>query len=138
MIIDSVRDFIKTCPFLKNGKINANYLGEKAVRYTIDNVPTSPIIRKYVDGGSQRQFLFVFASREFYGPEELENFNVSGFYEQFANWIEEQNDAGNLPVLGAGLKAQGIEALTGGYLYDTNTGDARYQIQCRLIYYKGV
>ena len=136
-IIESVAAFIKSCPLLKKGKINANYLSEKASSYAIDNIPSDPVLIKYPDGGSKRQFIFIFASRELYGAETVENFRNSGFYEAFGAWIEEQDNARNLPQLGGGLVPLRIEVLSGGYLFDENTGDARYQIQLRLIYYKG-
>ena len=136
MIIDKVRDYIKTCPLLKNGKINVNYLGEDAVRYTIDNVPSTPTIKKYTDGSELRQFLFVFGSRESYDADVLANMDVSKFYEDFSEWVEQQNATGNLPKLESGMSAQGIEVLTTGYLHEIRTGNARFQIQCRLVYKK--
>ena len=137
-IIGSVAAFLATCPLLKKGRINANYLSEKAASYAIDNIPGDPVLIRYPDGGSKRQFLFVFASREFYGAETVENFKNSGFYEAFAAWIEAQDGLRNLPQLDGTLEPLRIEVLSGGYLFDENTGDARYQIQLRFTYYKGV
>lgn len=136
MIIDSLKRYFKGCPLLKGGKINANYLGEKAVSYTIDNVPSNPIIKKYADGASVRQFLFVFASKEYYDTKTYDNFNVSGFYEEFAEWIGEKNDKKELPELDDGLNSLALEVLTSGYMFDNDLDKARYQIQLRLIYYK--
>ena len=56
------------------------------------------IIKRYVDGSSVRQFEFIFASRESYGQEVLQNIENSGFYEHFADWIEEKNKASEFPV----------------------------------------
>lgn len=136
MIIDSIATYLKDCPLIKGNKINANFLDKKPTVYSIDNVPADPIIVKYPDGGSKRQFLFVFASRDLYGKEAVENFRNSGFYEQFAAWIEEQNAARKLPKLDDGLEPLKVETLTGGYCFDQSTDEARYQIQCRLIYNK--
>lgn len=136
-IIDSVRTFLKTCPLLKGGKINVNYLGEKPARYSVDTVPTDPVIKKYASGDSLRQFLFVFASRECYDENELENMDTAKFYEEFGAWIEEQEKNGVYPELADGLRPARIEVLTSGYLFDSDERTARFQIQCRLIYYKG-
>lgn len=136
MMIDSIRIFLKSCPYLKNGRINVDYLGPDAVRYTIDAVPAAPIVKSYAGGDSLRQFVFVFASREFYGQEVLQNIENNGFYESFAAWLEEQTNNGNLPQLSDGKTAQSIEALSTGYLYDGDTDNARYQIQCRLLYHQ--
>ena len=65
MIIDAIKTFIENnCPLVSGKKINVNYLGEKPQRYTIESVPSTPIIKKYSDGGTQRQYLWVFSSRE--------------------------------------------------------------------------
>lgn len=135
MIINDIRKFIKDyCPLVDGAKINVNYLGEKTRRYTIEQEPVSSVIKKYSDGGTMRQTVFVFASRELFGEEERENLNISRFYEDFALWLEQTSAYGLLPVLDDGKKALRLEALTGGYLMNNNQKTARYQIQCRLIY----
>ncbi len=137
MIIKAIRDYFKKCPLLKSGKINVNYLGEEPIRYTIDAVPAAPIIKQYVDGGSQRQYVFVFASRDYYSPNVLENLETQTFYDEFAAWIEAQNDARNYPVLpDEKYEALAVQVLTSGYAFDATTRNARFQIQCRLVYKK--
>ena len=53
MIIDSIRKFIRTCPYLQefNGavKVNVDYLGEESTMYSIEETPCEPIIKKYVE-----------------------------------------------------------------------------------------
>lgn len=136
MIIDNIREFIKECPLLENDKINVNYLGGDTVSYTIEQVPTNPLIKRYSDGGKQKQVLFIFASRENYDEDVLENMDVAKFYEEFAEWIEEQNESGNLPILDGGMISQTMETLTSGYLINSEDRTARFQIQLRLVYYK--
>ena len=66
-IIESLRDFIASCPLLKNGVLlNVDRLGATEIEYTVDGEMTAPILRKYTDGSTLRQFNFVFASREKY------------------------------------------------------------------------
>lgn len=58
MIIDAVKEYIqKECPYVSGKKIKVNNLGEKPVSMSIEQVPGSPVIKKYVDGGSQRQMI---------------------------------------------------------------------------------
>ena len=71
-----------------------------------------------------------------YDAEARENLNIARFYEEFSSWIEEQNKNKNLPLLDGATPLR-LEVLTSGYLFRANTDTARYQIQCRLIYYKG-
>src|SRR5699024_1670470 len=126
------------CPLLDMyARLNIDYLGVNPTEYTIDSVPTTEIVKEYVDGGAIKQFVFVFGSREYYGPDALQNIENSGFYEQFADWLEEQTREGNLPVLEGNKEPIKIEATTTGYLFDASEENGRYQIQCRLIYYEG-
>lgn len=136
-IIESIRNFIANCPLLKNNTIlSVDRLGDTEVEYTVDGEITSPILRKYVDGSSLRQFNFVFASREKYGSDTLQNIANSGFYEDFADWIEAQSSHGILPELDEFRTPQYIEVLSGGYVFDTTDSTARYQIQLRFVYYQ--
>lgn len=134
-IIESIRNYILTCPFLGDGRVNIDWLGVEPTEYSIDGTPVEPVVKKYIDGGSLRQFNFVFSSIEYYGQDVINNINNSGFYEDFAAWIEVQNKAGILPKLDNGRKAVRIETLNTGYLFGNSPDRARYQIQCRLVYY---
>ncbi|WP_338433456.1 chloramphenicol resistance protein [Clostridium tyrobutyricum] len=141
MIIDKIRNFIRQCPYLQefNGaiKVNVDYLDGEPTVYSIEEVPAEPILKRYIDGSTRRQYNFIFTSRESYGPDVLQNIANSGFYEDFAQWLEECSDNDNLPVLGDGKEALKIEATTTGYAFQTDENSARYQIQARLIYNQG-
>lgn len=135
-IIESIRTYIMECPFLKDGRFNVGYLGYEPCEYTIDSVPASIIIKRYVDGDSLRQFEFIFASREEYNISTVKNMVSSAFYEEFAAWLEKQTADKNLPAMAEGQHPQKIEAVSSGYLFQTGPNTARYQIQCRLTYYQ--
>lgn len=134
-IIESVRNYLLTCPLLNDGRVNIDWLGAEPAEYSIDGSPVNPIVKRYADGGTIRQFNFVFSSVEAYGQDVLNNIENSGFYEDFAEWLEKQNKAKILPEMDNGRKAIGIEALNTGYLFENTVDRARYQIQCRLLYY---
>lgn len=136
-IIESIRSYICTCPHLKDGKLNVDYLGAEPTEYVVESVPSSGVLKEYADGGKLRQYVFVFGSREYYSDKVHRQLENSGFYEDFASWIEGQNEAGSLPELSGGLEAQKLEVVSTGYLLDATEKNARYQIQCRLIYYEG-
>ena len=135
-MMEEIRKYISGCPLFENGLINVNYLDSEPMAYSIESVPASPVIRQYADGGQLRQLLFVLASRELYSKKISDNTKVTKFYEDFAAWLEEQNERGELPCLPPPFSAQSIEVLTSDYMYDLGEMDTRYQIQCRLIYYK--
>lgn len=137
MIIDGLRDYIRKCPCLEKFnnavRVNVNYLAADTTTYTIEEVPTEPILKKYLDGSSKRQYNFIFASRESYGSDVLQNINNSGFYEEFVNWIESNEE---LPILGDNLEALKVEVLTSAYVITVTEDTARFQIQLSLKYMK--
>lgn len=135
-IIQSLYDYFLECPLLNERKINANYLPEKPFEYTIDTITGDPIIRRYVRGAALKQYLFAFGSRESYGPEVLQNLANSGFYEEFAAWLDEQTKLKRFPDMGENRQPQKIEAQSTGYLFGADVDTARYQVQCRIVYYE--
>ena len=138
MIIDKVKAYLKTCPLLaaKKGTINVNYLGEEPCEYSIEVIPVNPLVKRYTDGGELRQYLFALASREGYGPEALENMNIAKFFEEFEDWISEQDKAGKYPILEDNLKAIKIEVVSSGYLDAAEVNRARFSIEIKLTYRK--
>ena len=132
-LIDSIRTFITTCPFMQDWRVNVDYLGD-AMEYSIDPLPCDPVIQKYVDGGSKKQFQFAFTSKEEYDQDARINIENSGFYQQVEEWLESKSFAGELPALEAGKSPVRIETMNSGYLYDVDGENARYRIECRLIY----
>lgn len=140
-IIESVRNYIKTCPYLKEFedeivKVNVDKLEEESTVYSINESVFDPILKRYIDGSSERQFVFVFASRESYGKDVIENINNIGFYEDFADWLDNNSKQGILPSLGEGKQALSIQAITNGYAFQTDIEKAQYQIQIQLKYFQ--
>lgn len=134
-MIEAVKTWLATCPQLTDERLNVDFLTEDSGSYSVDVVPAEPIIKRYIGGDTQRQFLFMVSSRNAYGADVLQNLENLGFYEDFAAWVESQSNAKILPALGSGLKAQKVEALTPGYAFDANGERARYQIQLRMVYH---
>ena len=137
-IINVLREYMLACPLLEDlRKLNIDYLGTGDLAYSIDSVPADPIIKRYADGGALKQYLFVFASKEFSGGDPLEQLDNLGFYEDLEAWFEEMTEKGTLPVLDGGRTAEKLEATTSGYIFDASEETrARYQIQARLTYYE--
>lgn len=128
-IIQCLRDHIMQFPELKDGCLMVDYLGDKPIEYTVEPVPCDPVYQKYTDGSCIKQFLFIFASREFYGADINQNIENLGFYERFSDWITE----GELPDLDERIPVS-MDVVTGGYAFDVDANTARYQIQLRLLY----
>ena len=137
-IIQSLWDYFLACPLMCDRKINVDFLPEKSLEYSIDTTPATEIIKQYVDGSSVRQYLFVIRSVQDYGSDVLQNIANSGFFESLSNWLEEQTRKKNFPTLPSGKEPQKIEAQSTGYLFVSGPDTGKYQIQCRLQYFKEV
>lgn len=140
MIVDSLRNYIRSFSCLETFnnaiRVNVNYLDSNADTYSIEEVPTQPIVKKYVNGDTIRQYDFVFTSREPYGSDVLQNIDNSGFYEKFADEVESKNDNGILPVLENNLESLEIRVTTTGYAFAVTEDTAQFQIQLKLKYFK--
>ena len=135
-IIESIRKYLSNCPLLTGGKLNVDFLPPEATTYSVDVTPVSPIVKSYLGGSSVRQFAFVLATRTYYGSDIRQQIDNLGFFEEFSSWIETQNHNRNWPYLGDEKKVQKLEVTTSGYVFAPETDTARYQIQCKLIYFQ--
>lgn len=136
-IIESIREFMLQCPYLKDMvPVNVDYLGTDEIAYTIDGVPSVPVLQKYVDGSSLKQFNFVFGSLEYYGADHVQNIANSKVYENIELWFVKMTHEEKLPNLGDNRTAVFIETVSSGYMFGATADTARYQIQARLVYYE--
>lgn len=133
-IIQALRDYFLTCPLMDGSRINIDYLPDRGMEYSIDTTPATEIVKRYVNGDTQRQYLFVIRSVSDYGSDVLQNLASSGFYEQLSEWLEHNSDNEIFPDLPEGKTPLKIEAQTTGYLFTTSPKAGKYQIQCRLVY----
>jgi len=96
--MEKIKEFIETCPLLKGGKINVDYLKDKPQSYSIDRIPVAPEIQKFVDGnGGKRQIAFDFTVTAPISSQAIANLANSKFCEDFMEWIEIQNRRKNFP-----------------------------------------
>ena len=115
-VASKVKEFIETCPFLEEfGQatfpvVNLNVLEENPTMYSIEETPAEPIIKRFANGDTVRQYVFSLCSRELYGPAENEK--TAEFYEKFSDWLEDCTREGTLPVLSGQLQSKSIRATT--------------------------
>lgn len=138
-IVEALVDYFDECPSIKQmGSIKVDFLEEKGKSFSIEPIPTNPVISDYIGGGGERQFAFSLAVKFRYSDEAGMNISNSNFFQDIQDWLEEQNAAGNLPELETGLIPERIEVTSNGYLYGV-TPDmqyGRYEMQFRLLYEK--
>lgn len=127
--MELIKEFIETCPLLKNGKINVDYLKDKPQSYSIDETPSNTILNQFKDGGMRKQILFNFSMQADFSV--LENIKNSKFCDDFTEWIEKQDNKRNLP------KINGIDWIkcTGrGTVLQTTETTAIYVIPMQVAY----
>ena len=133
-IVRSLRQYFFDLGIIdENSNINVDFLSNEPIEYVIEPIPVEPILRPYKDGGSLRQFVFNFASKNYYGADVIQNMKNTEFYEDFSELIEDNNKKGVLPNI-KGI--QSIECLNNGTINEDNTDNAKYVIQMRITYYK--
>lgn len=114
-------------------RINVDFLGEEPTEFAIIPIPINPILEKYVDGSSLRQYQFQLLSCNDYGADVMQNIANSSYFEHLYELIEENNDKRILPEI-EGIET--IECLDNGAILDVTTNAARYSIQMRITYTK--
>lgn len=134
-IIEAIQTYLKSYSNLESGApVWVDYLGSSPVEYSIQPLPGSIVLESYINGSSLRSYAFAFQSMES-TADDLERLGTQGFYEEFAEWLEQQTENEDLPTLDSGKTALSIEATGWGYLYQQGeSATGVYQIQCRLEY----
>lgn len=136
-IIEAIKKHIETCPLLDGDKVNVDYIGTE-MSYSIDSLPCDPVIQRYTDGGSKRQYQFAFTSKEIYDEDSRVNIDNSEFQQAFEDWLEKCNMLNDFPVLEGDKSAYKYETLNKGYLFDVDENKAKYRTECRLLYIQEV
>lgn len=135
-ILNAIRVWLRTCPILEAARIDIDCLGSDAGQFSVDGEPSEAIVKRYLDGSSVRRLSFAIASRDLYGQEiEGQNENLAAF-EMLSDWIEIQMARKNTPDIGPGKTVRSLNVVSSAYpaLVDPETGTARYQIGCEIIY----
>ena len=136
-IIDGVRAWLKTYEGLADGRLSVDFLPEEAKSYSVDTVPTTEIVKRYLDGSSIRQYLFCVSSREFYSDDIAQNVDNQAFYEGLSSWLESKSTRRQFPDIGTGRTVRTIEISSTAYPFIVDDhGTARYQLQLRLTYFQ--
>lgn len=133
-VIEAIKEYINNCPALKEYNVNVNYLEDDFDSFSIEETPCNPVLKRYIDGSSERQCQFVFTSKEPYSADVISNIDNSNFYEEFSAWIENNNRNSILPVLEEGLESTKIKIISSPYIITADEDKAVYQISLQLNY----
>ena len=115
----------------KSYQINANMLDNDINNYSLDKVPTSSTIKKWVTGVEIHRDVYSFRSRMAYSQDTINNLLNIGFFEKFESIIKSNNKKGILPEING---IQNIECLNCGTMNSADTSTAEFDIQLQIIY----
>lgn len=127
--MELIKEFIETCPYLKNGQVNVDYIKDKPQSYSIDETPVDPVLQNFLDGGRRLQIQFDFSIQANFSV--LENIKNSKFCDDLTDWIYEQNKKENLPKIDG---AVWIKCLGRGTILQTTDSTAIYVIPIQVVY----
>lgn len=128
-------DVINTLTTNRNYQINANMLSNNIDDYSLDKVPTSTEAEpQWIIGVEIKRDVYSFRSRKSYSQDTIVNLKNMGFFEQFENAIETNNDEGVLPDI-KGIES--IECLNPFTMVSNDDGKtATFDIQIQITYRK--
>ena len=115
----------------KSYQINANMLDNDINNYSLDKIPTSSTIEKWVNGVEIHRDVYSFRSRMAYSQDTINNLLNIGFFEKFESIIKSNNKKGILPEING---IQNIECLNCGTMNSADTSTAEFDIQIQITY----
>lgn len=136
-MVEYIKEYLLQCPLFKDieDDIGIDYQEEQPDSYSINTIPEQRLISQDIIGNKNMQFSFTVTSRAYTATDlnRIENLNL---FERFADWVNNQNENGNLPQLGENQVATELVITNNGYLYSNNPDiqNGVYQIQLKLYY----
>ena len=115
----------------KSYQINANMLDNDINNYSLDKIPTSSTIEKWINGVEIHRDVYSFRSRMAYSQDTINNLLNIGFFEKFESVIKSNNKKGILPKING---IQNIECLNCGTMNSADTNTAEFDIQLQITY----
>lgn len=115
----------------KNYQINANMLSNDINNYSLDKIPTSSQVHKWINGMEIHKDIFSFKSRNAYSQDVINNLANIGFFEKFESLIKTNNKKGVLPDI-KGIES--IECLNTGTMLSSDTNTAEFDIQIQITF----
>lgn len=113
--------------------INYDFLSSEVDYFSLDKIPTKSKIEETITGNKEYKDVFNFRGRFAYGSDVAQNLSNIGFWEDFEDIIESNNEEGILPLFD-GVKA--IYCLNCGSVQRANTQDCEMSIQIEIDYEK--
>lgn len=136
-MIEYIKKFLLEYELFKDieNEIGVDYQDSQPDSYSINTVPENRLLNEDVVGNKYKQYTFTITSRA-YTATDLNRIENLSLLDDFTDWIEKQNDLGNLPKLGENQIADSLVVTSNAYLYSNNPEiqNGVYQIQLKLYY----
>ena len=126
-LFNVIDDMVKSNKY----QINVNMLSEDIGNYSLDKIPTSSEVERWITGTEIHRDVYMFRSRMAYSQDVINNLKNIGFFEIFENIIKGNNENKILPEI-TGINS--IECLNCGTMRDNNTNTCEFQIQIQIKY----
>lgn len=126
-LIDIIDDMLESTKY----QINADMLDDKVNDFSLDKIPVSRELEKWIIGPTINHDMFSLRSRKAYSQDTLNNLKNIGFFEQFEKIIKAKNENKELPDI---ENIESIECLNCGTLNNANTNTAVFDIQIQITY----
>lgn len=115
-------------------QINVDMLSDDIDNYSLDKIPVSSEVERWITGLEIHRDVFMFRSRMAYSQDVINNLKNVGFFETFESIIKGNNENKILPKI-EGIES--IECLNCGTMRDNNTNTCEFQIQIQIKYTTG-
>lgn len=134
-MIEKIREYVAKCPYIEElNQILINYMADDIKACSInEEVSYNPIVEKYITGYKECQFRFNLDIKLHWNEDLITNIENSKVYENFSQWLEKMDKAGNYPDID-GINIHYIGATSNGYIYMTESNEAIYRMSCVMNY----
>ena len=136
--VEQLRLWFRECPAIsKQKRFGVDYVSESPTEYAIYAVPSALKYHENILGERMLDDIqtqnFIFASKEPYGQDVLQNLQNLKFHQDVVEWIQEQNAAQSFPEWDAGRSRSIVPTLT-AHVSQVGSNTAKYQIQLAIQY----
>lgn len=125
-------EIINTLTANRNYQINADMLG-KVGDFSLDKIPEESTVEPYITGQKICRDVYSLRSRKSYSQDTINNLKNIGFFEEFEDKINSNNDKGVLPEIENIIS---IKCLNCGTLNSVDGTQAIFDIQIEITYLK--
>ena len=99
--------------------------------YSLDKIPTSSEVIKWITGDTINRDVYSFRSRKSYSQDTINNLRNVGFFEQFEFLIKDNNKKGILPDING---IESIECLNCATMNSNDGTTSEFDIQIQVTY----